>query len=170
MAEKRIDEIITGLEKKSEKKSKDVNIVKDFLIVEIGSTRLAIQIEYLREVFDLQDVRDIAVIPFTPDYVMGIINVRSEIIPVLYLSKILEKQASEKDYRKMIIIEQNEVKIGFPVLRIMDLVSIEVKSIKPIQDVKKKADHAFIAEELTVNEANYGVLDIARLFASRYVQ
>lgn len=96
----RIDEIIKTIEDK--KKMEKSNITKEFLIVDTGSNLIALQLEYLREVFDLNDKRDIVPIPFTPEYIMGIINVRGEILPVLSILNILGLNENISHFNKMI--------------------------------------------------------------------
>ena len=169
MGKSRVDDIIEYIDQKKSGEKGDIQIVKDFLIAELGDGSLAIQIEYLREVFDIQDKRDIAIIPFTPPYIKGIINVRNEIIPVLSFAEILKTAANEEDYRKMVIIEYKQTKIGFPIAGIIDLKTVEVSTIRKIKDVKKLAENTFINEEFAVGKLNVGILDIPVFFGSQFI-
>ena len=101
MEKDRIQQILDKVDSDREHMTKDVNIVKNFLIIDTGSGLLAVQIEYLREVLDLRDELDIVLVPFTPKYIKGIINIRDEVIPVLYLSKILGQASFEDRSRKL---------------------------------------------------------------------
>lgn len=168
MEKDRIDEIIQASEQRENVKENDINIVKDFLIIEIASVFLAIQIEYLREVFDVLDRKDIATIPFTPPYIRGIINIRGEIIPVLLLSTIIGHECNDDENLKMVIIEHNKLKVGFPFFRIVDLKTIKVKELKMIKDIKRKVDNAFISEEFEAGDMNVGILDIPKLYSSEF--
>jgi len=131
-----IDIIMQVIEQKG--REQEVRIVKDFLIIAIGKTAVAIQIEYLKEVFDVVDQKDVASIPFTPRYIKGIINIRGELVPVLQLSTMLRLECEEDKNKKMVIIEHSKVRVGFPFSEIIDLKTIFVKEIRNMKDILKQ--------------------------------
>lgn len=72
--------------------------------------RYAIEAKYVREVFTL---REIAPVPGTPDFVMGVINFRGEIISVVNLKTLFglrEKGLTEMN--KVILLRNDQMEFG----------------------------------------------------------
>ncbi len=170
MAKKeKINEIIKEAEKDSKKEKEKSKIVKDFLIIDYDSNYLALQLEYLREVFDLNNIKDIVSIPFTPDYILGIINVREEIIPVISLHKILGLDEKSHDFKKIAILDV-KFKIAIPYMDILDLKIMDIDKIKLIKNASKKEKDQLITQEFEFNDKIIGVIDILKIYSSEYLQ
>ena len=163
-----VSEIIEEIDNKEITNEQEDQIAKEFLILDCHSRLLGIQIEYLREVFELKDDNVISPIPFTPSYILGIIHVRGEIIPVLSLSEILKIEEKEYNLLKLVIIE-NQFKIGFPVKNILDMKAIKVKNIRTIRDITTKAEEQFISGEFEYNGKIISVMDIPKLYLSDFI-
>jgi purine-binding chemotaxis protein CheW len=164
----KISEIIQTIETgKSAKKDKS-KIIKDFLIIDINSNYLGIQVEYLREIFDLQDKNDIVPIPFTPPYIMGIINVRGEIIPVISLLKILDMEEKFIDFNKIGIID-DKFKLAFPFTNIIDMKTVEIKNIKQIQNASQSNKDQFLNQEFEYEDRIITIIDLLKIYSSGYI-
>ena len=165
-----ITEIIKEIENEKKDKIKETSkIIKEFLIIEIESNFFALQLEYLREVFDLSSKNDIVPIPFTPEYIMGIINVRGEIIPVISILKILEIKGKNNDYIKTAIIDE-KFKIALPFTDLVDLKAIDIKNIKTIKDASKKTKDQFITQEFEYDGKTIGILDLLKIYSSDFLK
>jgi chemotaxis signal transduction protein len=163
-----VDDIIKEIDAKTIHKEREAEITKEFLIIDCQTKLIGIQIEYLREVFDLKDDSTLSPIPFTPSYILGVINVRSEIIPVLSLSEILGIEETEFNFLKLVVIE-HQFKIAFPIKRILDLKAFDVKGIRAIKDAAIKDEEQLISEEFEYNGMIVGSLDIQKLFLSDFI-
>jgi purine-binding chemotaxis protein CheW len=76
----------------------------------LATESYGIEASYVREVYPL---KDFTVLPGVPSYILGIINVRGQILPVVNLKKFLslsEKGLSEMN--KVIILCNNEMEFG----------------------------------------------------------
>lgn len=166
----RINEIIKEVERQKSDKEKETNkIIKDFLIIGIGSNYFALQLEYLREIFDLANKKDIVPIPFTPDYIMGVINVRGEIIPVISILKILGIKEKNADYMKIAIIDE-KFKAALPFTDLIDLKAVGIKNIKTIKDAAKKTKEQFIMQEFDYEGKTTGIIDLIKIYASDFLR
>ncbi|MBN2535449.1 MAG: chemotaxis protein CheW [Spirochaetales bacterium] len=163
-----VTEILQEIDKMSTNKEQEDHITKEFLILDCHSRLIGIQIEYLREVFELKDDNAISPIPFTPSYILGIIHIRGEIIPVLSLSEILKIEEKEFSLLKLVVIE-NQFKIAFPVKNILDMKAIKVKEIRAIRDISTKAEEQFISDEFDYNGKQISVMDIQKFYLSNYI-
>jgi purine-binding chemotaxis protein CheW len=164
----RITDIIDIIDKDKGKKKDKSKIVKEFLIVNINSNYFGIQIEYLREIFDLSNKDDIVPIPFTPQYILGIINVRDEIIPVISLLKILEIEEKEITYKKIGIIDE-KFKLAFPFTDIVDMKTIDINNIKQIQNAVKLNKDQFLTQEFEYENRIIMIIDLIKMYSSNLI-
>ncbi|MBN1696165.1 MAG: chemotaxis protein CheW [Spirochaetales bacterium] len=164
----KVEEIIRAIDKQKGEKEQEERITKEYLIIDCQTRLIGIQIEYLREVLDLKDDNEISPIPFTPSYILGIINVRGEIIPVLALSELLHIDERELNLMKIVVIE-NQFKISFPIKNIVDMRAVDVKDIRTIKDVTAKKEDQFISDEFDYHGTVVSIMDIPKLFLSHYI-
>lgn len=139
-------------------------IIKEYCIIENSQLLFGIQLEYLREVYDIRNKNDIIPIPFTPPFLIGVTNVRGEILPVVNIGKLLGV-SDVVDYHKMVITEV-EYKIAFPVTSIEDLIQIDISSIQPIYANVNEEGIRFVNGEFIWNEQKILIIDMLRLFSS----
>ncbi len=165
---KRINDLLKAAAHERKKQEKGSGITKDFLIIALGDAMLGFHIEYLREVFDLPDVNDIIPLPFVPEYLQGVINVRGEIVPVLDLAAILGFKSTERASTKMVIIEER-FKISFPVREIIDMKTLDMKDWRSVRDPRQKAEEQLVTQEFSYNDSPVGVVDVLKLYASKYL-
>jgi purine-binding chemotaxis protein CheW len=165
---KKISEIIETIESGKAKKKEKSNIIKEFLIVDINSYYLGIQIEYLREIFDLQDKSDIVPIPFTPGYILGIINVRGEIIPAVSLLKILNIDEKNINFNKVGIID-GKFKLAFPFTDIIDMKTVDIENIKQIKDASLTNKDQFLNQEFEFGGRKIFIVDLMKVYSSGYI-
>jgi purine-binding chemotaxis protein CheW len=168
MGKERINDILKALADKKAVGKKGGKIIKEFLIAEAGSALIAFQIEYLREVFELVDANEIVPVPFTPPFVLGIINVRSEIVPVLSAAGILGLESEVKEATKMIVVD-GKFKIGIPVHDIVDLLAVEATNLVVVKDPSKNDNEHFLNQEFDYDGRQVSVIDILRLYASHFL-
>jgi len=164
----RINEIIREVEKGKTKDKEKSKIIKDFLIIDIGGSLFGLQLEYLREIIDLHDQKDIVSIPFTPEYIMGIINVRGEIIPCLSVLKILGIDESIDSYKKIAILDE-KFKTAFPFTEIIDLKAVDIKDIKAVKNASKISKEQLITQEFDYNKQVINIIDILKLYSSEFL-
>lgn len=163
----RINEIIEAKKNDQVKKEDESKFVKEILIIEINLSYFGIQLEYLREVLDLPDKHSIIPIPFTPSYILGIMNLRGDIIPVVSMLEILGIPEREEDSIKVAILD-NRFRIAFPFKDIIDLETIAIKDMKEIKDATKKPEERFLSHELDYKGKRVGVIDIYKVYSSQY--
>ncbi|MBN2531961.1 MAG: chemotaxis protein CheW [Spirochaetales bacterium] len=165
MEKGRIDTFIQQARDRKTSDTTSMTIIKDFLICDSGKGLIAIQIEYLNEVIELKDRKEVVPLPFIPEYISGIIDVRGEIIPVISLLSIIGEKSGEEDYIKGVVIENN-IKVCFLFFDIIGLLSIDIKKIKSVKDVRK---NLYYNEEFEYEGENVIILDIPALFESDYL-
>lgn len=84
----------------------------ELVTFELDGGRLAIEADLVREVVA---VREVTPLPTSPDFVLGITNVRGMIIAVLDLRRILGRGATTRPSRQLVVVETGGVEVGFDV-------------------------------------------------------
>ncbi len=164
----RIEELMKKAGADKGAKAAASGITKEFLIVGVGDALIGLHIEYLREVFDLQDRGDVIPLPFVPPHLLGVINVRGEIVPVLALTDILGLGETPEGALKMVIIDE-KFTAAFPVREILDMKAIDVKELRAVRDPTKKTEDHLLTQEFTYGGKTVGVIDVLKLYSSRFL-
>lgn len=103
---------------------------ESFHVIEftLSEEKYAIESMFVKEVVTLIDLMPI---PFTPEYVLGVINIRSQIFSVIDLKRLLglnEKSLSVTD--KVIIVGNNKMEFGICVDKINGVDFIKYSSLQ----------------------------------------
>ena len=100
--------------------------VVEFLL---AHEKYALELTHIREVYPL---RELARLPCTPPFVLGIINVRSQILSVIDLKKFFElPEAGLTNLNRVIILQSDEMEFGILADEILGMRSIPVSAIQP---------------------------------------
>ena len=106
---------------------------------------------------------DVFNIPYTPDYIMGVANLRGEILAIIDIRKLLGTPVSTTSAEKhIIVVERKDMKVGIMVDRAVDVVSVPSSDVKP---ALSKADGArrLITGEVQLNGDVLAILDLSVL-------
>lgn len=77
----------------------------------------------------------VASLPNSPEWLAGIANLRGEVIPVLNLPKLLDKESSETSNRaKFVVLQSGDAAFAFVVDKLSEIVTLPTKSIEPLQE------------------------------------
>lgn len=103
-----------GLEITSDDKQQEIG---RHICFDLGDRRLAVPLSLVVEVGELENIRPL---PFLPEWVQGVTNIRGEIVSVtdiaLYFN--ISKKSNKRKHRAVIIIHNGEVKTAVVVDRI----------------------------------------------------
>ena len=115
---------------------------------------------YVREVYPLKDLTPL---PCTPPFVLGVVNVRGHILPVLDLKKFFDlPETGLTDLHCIILVRERDLEFGLLADVIVGVRSIPVESLQPslptLTGIRNEYLKGVTVECLVV-------LDLARLFA-----
>jgi len=110
-------------------------------------------------------VNKITAIPGSPDFIVGIINVRGDVESVIDLNRLLQLPPERELTKVRIIIAQSGgMRSGICVAAIEDVVEIPQRSVQPaISTLGENIRHYVVGETLH-NGKNVTVLDMGRIF------
>jgi purine-binding chemotaxis protein CheW len=146
--------------------SKPTNM--QFLIFKVASEEYGIDITKIREIKGWSPTTKL---PNTPDYMLGVMNLRGLIIPIFDLKNIFNKgltQANEKNV--VIIITVNNKTMGILVDSVSDIVDTNSDQIKPAPSSKENGpNHDFISGLISLEDRMVVLLEVEKLYENNMV-
>ncbi len=142
---------------------------------QLGEELYGVDIMDVKEIVKVQSVRPI---PNAPYYVEGIINLRSEIIPIInlhkrfHLKKVEIQQEDDVDENEggFIILDIEGNKIGIIIDRIARVVQVETSEIKPPPQMLTGIGTEYIQGVVRQNENYLIILDTRKMFNPKELQ
>ena len=130
--------------------------------------------EYGVDILAVREIRSwsrVTRIPQTPDYVLGVLNLRGAIVPImdLRLRFGLERESYD-DSTVMIIVAIAERLFGIVVDAVSDVVDIEQSAIKPVPDMGTVVDTRYLKGLATHVERMVMLLDVEKLMRPEDVE
>jgi purine-binding chemotaxis protein CheW len=101
----------------------------ELLEFRLASERYALE---TRHVQDVHPLRDLTPLPCTPAFVLGIVNVRGRILPVLDLKKFFDlPERGLTDLHRIILVQGNDLEFGLLADVIVGVRSVPANSLQP---------------------------------------
>jgi len=141
-------------------KETEVTKVLTFLI---GGQVYGIEIPYIIEIIGVPKITRVPCMDI-PDFIKGIINVRSKVVPVVNVRACFGKEEIEYDERACtIIVSYENVSVGLIVDEVLDVLSVSEKHIAQTPALNHVNNNKFIDYILEMNDGIKLVLDIQKL-------
>lgn len=146
------------------KKAKTDETYLEVVEFQLEYEQYAIETSYIREVYPLKELTPI---PCTPPFVLGIINIRGQILSVLDLKTFFNlPEKGLVDMNKVIILHSDEMEFGILTDTILGVRSIPLSDIQPslptLTDIRAKYLKGVTAERLVI-------LDAAKILSDRNI-
>lgn len=136
--------------------------VINLIIFSLSTETYGIQSDFVREVFSM---KDFTALPGLPTYILGIINVRGQILPVINLKKLFNiSEIGFGELNKVIILKHEQMEFG-----ILADVVLGNKSIDPalIQEIPPTVADTGVEYLRGVTSENLIVFDAERLLKDK---
>ncbi len=110
-------------------------------------------------------------IPHSPPEVIGVMNLRGSVIPIIDLSFKLGMSKTEANERSAIVVaEVHNMVIGMLVDRVSDILTVSGNDIQPVPEISSSFDRTF-AEGIIANENGMiCFLNLAKMFKENEVE
>lgn len=133
-----------------------------FLTYFLGEEEYGVDISQVREIIAMMKITPV---PRTPKYVAGVINLRGSIIPVIDTRLRFEMPPLEyTEQTAIIIIEINNVSIGFVVDKVEEVLTIDEANISEPPKFGTNINTDFIKNIARMGEMVIMILDLEKLF------
>ncbi|ACL69518.1 chemotaxis protein CheW [Halothermothrix orenii] len=141
---------------------KDVNLEarKQFVIFQLGEEEYGVSITNSKEIIKPTKITNV---PNTPDYVLGVINLRGQIVPVVDLRKRFNIKGADTDKQRIITVEVKGNLIGLMVDGVNEVVWFEESKIESAPEVDTDIKQEYIAGIGKIDERLIVLIDLEKL-------
>ncbi len=141
---------------------------ESFLAFRLGEEKFAIPITDLKSVIA---VPHITKIPLSPPHLLGIINLRGEILPLLDFHQPFQIPALGGEKEKRILIVSEKIRpLAFLVDEVMEIHEVPLQEIQPPLQVQSKIDPEFLKGKFTSQDSLIILLNLEKLLHSPKLQ
>jgi purine-binding chemotaxis protein CheW len=142
--------------------------ITQYLTFKLGEEMFALDIAKVREVLDFTTVMRV---PRTPDFMLGVINLRGSVVPVVDLRRKFNMSVSENTVNTCIIISEVTVDGDTTVLgcladSVQEVIDLGPENIAPAPRIGTKLRTEFIKGMGKQNDRFVMILDIDRVFSA----
>ncbi len=143
---------------KTEKSTTSLQIV----CFKIGKEEYGIDILKVQEILKLPKV---TMLPKSADHILGVIDLRGKVIPIINLSRRfrIEDSGSRED-KRAIVVDIRGKKVGLAIDSVSHVVKVESKDIEPPPPVVKGISGRYIVGIAKLEDGFVIVLDIEQIF------
>lgn len=113
----------------------------------LGEELYGLDIAFVREI---QPLRDLTLIPCTPDFVIGAVNIRGNIVTVIDIGKLFGlSDRSGYESSKVIVIQGDDLELGIIASQVTEVLSISNSEIgRPLATLTSKTEECIKGEYL----------------------
>ncbi|MBI4800865.1 MAG: purine-binding chemotaxis protein CheW [Desulfarculus sp.] len=146
-------------------------ISSKYLTFDLAEEEYGLEILRVREIIGMMEITPV---PRTPDYVLGVINLRGKVIPVIDLRLKFGLPYKDPDDRTCVIVvevmsEGSTVQMGIVVDRVNEVVDVKGSEVEPTPNFGVSLDTTFILGMAKVGTKVKILLDIDRVLTSSEV-
>ncbi|HNX58649.1 MAG TPA: chemotaxis protein CheW [Spirochaetota bacterium] len=146
--------------KKDEKSLSSMQIV----CFKVGTEEYGIEILKVQEILKLPKI---TTLPKSADYILGIIDLRGKVIPIIDLGRKFaiddQREAVTKNLRA-IVVNINNKKVGLAIDAVSHVIKVENKDIEPAPPIVKGISGRYIVGIAKVDKGFVIILDINQIF------
>ncbi|MBF0465293.1 MAG: purine-binding chemotaxis protein CheW [Nitrospirae bacterium] len=140
-----------------------------YLTFNLDGEVFAIDISKVREVLEFTSV---TTVPKMPHYIIGVINIRGNVVPVVDMRIKFGMTKGEKTVNTCVIIvevkvENDNIILGALVDSVEEVIELEPESIEPAPSIGVKLDTEFIKGMGKRDEVFIIILEIDRIFLTK---
>ncbi|CAG9000372.1 MAG: Chemotaxis protein CheW [Candidatus Celerinatantimonas neptuna] len=130
------------------------------------------QIGCIQEVLEYRKVTSV---PRTPEFMLGVINLRGQVVPVVDLRQVFDMEVIEPTIDSCIIIvkipiEGEETSLGILADRVKEVVELNTGEIKPPPRIGNRLDSHFIQGMVQHEDELIILLHLTKVFSSEQLQ
>ncbi|CDN52580.1 CheW protein [Neorhizobium galegae bv. officinalis bv. officinalis str. HAMBI 1141] len=135
---------------------------KELIAFRISDQEFCVNIMSVREIRGWTQATPL---PHAPAYVMGVINLRGAVLPIVDLSARLGMKDAEPTVRHVIIVAQMKAKIvGLLVEAVSDILTITDENIQPVPEVSSDLERQYARGILAIDKRMICMIELDALF------
>lgn len=133
------------------------------VVFKLSNEEFAVEVSSVEAIIKLQAITKV---PHAPAHVVGVTNLRGNIVPVIDLKKRLNLPATEHTIDTRIIVALlQDSKVGMVVDAVSQVVEIEDSQIEPTPQISTSIDSTYIRGIVKIENLLIIMLDLAKIFS-----
>ena len=106
---------------------------QQYVLFELAEQEYGVNVQ---QVLSIERIPEITRVPRTPDFVVGVMNLRGEVLPVIDLRKrfaldSFQNVDVQREQQRIIVVKLEDITVGMIVDMVRDVLSIAVDQIEP---------------------------------------
>jgi len=148
---------------------KKAEVVDSLQIVsfKIGNEEYGVDILKVQEI---QKVPKVLKLPFSKDYILGVIDLRGKVIPIVDLGKKFGLMSELSKSNRIVVVDVDGKKIGLSIDTISNVVNIDTDKIDPPPPVVKGISSKYVVGIAKQKAGFIVVLDINQIFSAEELE
>ena len=135
---------------------------RELIAFRIGDQEFCVNIMSVREIRGWTPATPL---PHAPPYVLGVINLRGAVLPIIDLSARLGMKDAEPSARHVIIVAQVKSRIvGLLVEAVSDILTITEDNIQPVPEVSSDLEKQYARGILSIDKRMICMIELGSLF------
>jgi purine-binding chemotaxis protein CheW len=135
---------------------------RELIAFRIGDQEFCVDIMSVREIRGWTPATPM---PHAPDYMLGVINLRGAVLPIIDLAARLGMMSAEPTVRHVIIVAQSRDRIvGLLVEAVSDILSVTNDNIQPTPDVSSDFERTFARGVLAIEKRMICLIELDAVF------
>ena len=135
---------------------------RELIAFRIGDQEFCVNIMSVREIRGWTQATPM---PHAPSYVLGVINLRGVVLPIVDMSQRLGMKPAEPTVRHVIIVAQVGPKVvGLLVDAVSDILTVTDENIQPTPDIANEAEKAYARGILAIEGRMICLIELDSLF------
>lgn len=162
------NDIIKEIQKNADKPDVDKHELIETITFYIDGQLFGFGLSFLNEIVEYKGH---SVVPFSPDYILGLVNLRGEVIPLISLRVLLGFEEKIQRKSKIIVVEK-DLKVGLLIDDINDIYKFDITEFKPELSTLDKEKLFFISNEVCIKSEDneeediITIIDLDKLLSS----
>lgn len=133
--------------------------LREIVAFRIGTQEFCLDIRTVREIRSWSPT---TVLPHAPSFVMGVINLRGAVVPIINLAERLALGPLQPEARHVIIITVVEAQIvGLLVDAVSDILTVPPSAVQATPRVGSEATQAFVRGVIAIDQRMLRLIDLA---------
>ncbi|MCH7472618.1 chemotaxis protein CheW [bacterium] len=132
------------------------------VVFALGEEEYGLPIQYVKEIIRKPDITQL---PNAPEFILGVINLRGQVIPILSLHERFNLGRLEDEETKVVIIDYGGLLIGMEVSEVSEVLTLDSERISPAPRMATSIDSAFIEGVGKLEDRLLIILDVERILS-----
>ncbi|MDE1159741.1 MAG: chemotaxis protein CheW [Neorhizobium sp.] len=138
---------------------------RELIAFRIGEQEFSVNIMSVREIRGWTQATPM---PHAPSYILGVINLRGAVLPIVDMAARLGMKQAEPTARHVIIVAQVKTKIvGLLVEAVSDILTITDENIQPVPEISSDIEKQYARGILAIDKRMICMIELDALFPDK---